>query len=206
MFLNINQIGAYIFSVALLAFAWHRPSFRKLELRLWRLPFGLHVTIIAAIVGLVLYQAFKWPFLAVLNWPVGLLDGCVVWVHEAGHFYWSWANPFFHSLGGTLNEIIFSLGLGIFFYCRGYILLSMLAGAMTAFVLPGIAAYIGDARARKLELLGGDTYGHDWAEILSRLGLLSYDTQIAAIVFYLSFPLLIICCSIYLIKTWQFYR
>ncbi len=206
MFFNLNQIGAYIFSLVLFAIAFRRPSFHKLELKLWRLPFLVHVTIIAAIVGLVLYQAFKWPFLTLFKWPVVLLDGCFLWVHEAGHFYWSWANPFFHSLGGTLNEIIFTLGLGIFFYWRGYVLQAMLAGTMTAFVLPGIAVYLGDARARKLELLGGDSYGHDWAEILSRIGLLSYDSQIAAVVFYLSFPLLIICSSIYLIKTWQFYR
>jgi hypothetical protein len=206
MFLNLNQIGAYVFSLVLIAIVLKRPSFHKIELQLWRLPFLLHIIIISLISGLVLNQAFDWSFLRIFDLPTTLLDACVTWVHEAGHFYWSWAPELLHSLGGTLNEIIFTFGLGLFFYWRGYVLQAMLAGMMTAFVLPGIAAYAGDARARKLELLGGDSYGHDWESIFSTLGLLQYDTLVSAIIFHLTMPLLIICGSIYLIKTWQFYR
>ena len=48
-----------------------------------------------------------------------------------------------------------------------------------------VANYIGDARARVLPLLGGDSSGHDWYALLSGWGMLNYDTTIATLVQFL---------------------
>ena len=48
--------------------------------------------------------------------------------------------------------------------------------------LVNISFYIADANARVLPLLGGDSSGHDWYNLLSGWGLLEQDRLLAQIV------------------------
>ncbi len=62
--------------------------------------------------------------------------------------------------------------------------------------LVNISVYAADARARVLPLLGGNKVYHDWNWILSKTGLLDYDSEIGLIFF--SFAIIIFLITIFL--------
>ena len=123
----------------------------------------------------------------VLVLPTFILYNLNIWMHEAGHIYWSPLGKFFGSLGGTLNEILFPFLAFLWARKKCFFRASALSLYLIAFNLFGIAAYVADARARKLDLLGADSNGHDWGNILGTLGLLSYDASIALVISFLVF-------------------
>jgi hypothetical protein len=100
--------------------------------------------------------------------------------HEAGHIFLSPFGSFLGTLGGTLFQVMIPC-ICTFTFLR----YSNPFGASVALWWTGqnfidMAPYIYDARAQQLILLGGvtgrDAPGyHDWNNILSRLGLLSFD-------------------------------
>ena len=173
---NINLIGAFIFSLVLIAILSKRPSLHKFELELWKIPFVAHIIICLTAVVFFFVYAFKlsdyWVFSIVNN---TLIDGALLWIHEAGHIYWSWGGRFMTILGGTLNEIVFTLGPAAYCFFRDYKLTFCMFLYFFAFSLIGISRYAGDAQARQLPLLGGDSSGHDWYNMLEMIGLLKYD-------------------------------
>lgn len=109
-----------------------------------------------------------------------VVDSFNLVVHEFGH-------PFFGAFGesaglwgGTLAQLLLPLLIaGVFWYQRSA--LSMcLAGVWFFENFLNVARYIADARAQELPLVGGGE--HDWANILSRHGLLDSDLAIASFV------------------------
>ena len=116
--------------------------------------------------------------------------------HEAGHFVFQPFGRFLHVLGGTLGQLLVPL---------------LVAGALLREGDPfGAAAglwwlgesfmdcapYIHDARERVLMLLSGETgqedwEGHDWYQLLGRMGWLRYDHRIARLVWGLGATLLL---------------
>lgn len=111
---------------------------------------------------------------------IPLLDGVNLLFHEAGH-------PLFGVLGwepltilgGTLMQLLVPLlALGTFWFKRDA--LGTAFGGFWAFEnLLNIARYVADARAQVLPLVGGGE--HDWADLLSRWGLLAQDTAIGQV-------------------------
>ncbi len=67
-----------------------------------------------------------------------------------------------------------------------------------------VSVYIGDARAKRLPLLGGNKVYHDWNYLLNKLNLLNYDTTIA-LLFYIS-AILIIVLSLIIPFFWKDYK
>lgn len=135
-------------------------------------------------VGLVaLVIASAWLMLLLKTDQDGFLqvvDSFNLVVHEFGH-------PFFGAFGesaglwgGTLAQLLLPLLIaGVFWYQRSA--LSMcLAGVWFFENFLNVARYIADARAQELPLVGGGE--HDWANILSRHGLLDSDLAIASFV------------------------
>lgn len=110
--------------------------------------------------------------------------------HEAGHVFLSFFGSFLHILGGTLFEIgIPVLITSYFLYQRKYF--SAGFGAWwSATALLGVSIYAGDAQARILPLLGGDSVGHDWFNLLTMLGILQHDQFVAGIFFTISLIIL----------------
>jgi hypothetical protein len=100
--------------------------------------------------------------------------------HEAGHIFLLWASPLWHSLGGTLGQLVVPLALVIAFIAKnrdGFG--ASVCGWWFGHSLVDVAPYINDARKMQLTLLGGETgmevEGHDWNFILEQLGLLNMD-------------------------------
>jgi hypothetical protein len=106
-------------------------------------------------------------------------------VHEGGHLLFGWFGPTLGIWGGTILQWLVPLLLAGYFF-------SQRQPAAFAFCLFFFfenwlytATYMADARAMALPLVsagGSDFVEHDWHTIFSSLGVLRYDTTIAAIV------------------------
>ena len=106
-------------------------------------------------------------------------------IHEAGHWIFMPFGETLTILGGTLMQIIIPVVFaGAFWRQFDYFGLSFCL-VWLGDNLFYVATYIGDARARVLPLLGGDSSGHDWYALLSGWGMLNYDTTIATLVQFL---------------------
>jgi hypothetical protein len=135
---------------------------------------------------------WRLPVLGILGWDGfrhlkdpesgGLFAGITFGAHELGHLIFAWFGEFMTVLGGSLNQVLIPVGVGcLLYYHRDYFGLAG-AGAWLASSLLDLARYIGDARSFDLDLVGfGDNAQHDWAWLLSRLGLLPYDTRLAGL-------------------------
>ncbi len=109
-------------------------------------------------------------------------------VHEGGHLLFGWFGPTLGLWGGTILQwLVPSLLAANFFAQR----------QTTAFTFCAFfffenwlytATYMADARAMVLPLVtagDSDFVEHDWHTIFSSLGVLQYDTKIAAVVSFL---------------------
>jgi hypothetical protein len=106
-------------------------------------------------------------------------------VHEGGHLLFGWAGQTLGVWGGTLLELLVPLLLaGYFFRERQAVGFALCAFLFFENFLY-IATYMADARAMALPLVtagDSDFVEHDWNTIFSSLGILRYDTTVAAIV------------------------
>jgi hypothetical protein len=136
----------------------------------------------AALAWGVFYALFM--LYALIHWGQFLfIDNVNLVVHEAGHPLFGWFGPTLGLWGGTLLQWLVPLLLAAWFYGQrqppGF------AFALFFFFenLLYTATYMADARAMALPLVtvgDPDVGGHDWNNIFSSLGLLPYDTRIAA--------------------------
>jgi hypothetical protein len=113
------------------------------------------------------------------------IDSANLVVHEGGHNLFGWFGPTLGLWGGTLLQWLVPLLLAVYFFRE-----RQLAGfvfCMFFFFENWLytATYMADARAMALPLVTtGDPENveHDWNTIFSSLGVLQYDTTIAAVV------------------------
>ncbi|XZG69917.1 hypothetical protein ACTSKR_14855 [Chitinibacteraceae bacterium HSL-7] len=133
----------------------------------------------ATLAGLALATAWVlWQASTGERW-VPLLDGANLLFHEAGHPLVGLISDRLTVYGGTLAQLAFPLVVLVHFY-RRHDTLGTAVGAL--WLLENglnISRYMGDARAQLLPLVGGGE--HDWTEILSRWGLLQWDTSLAGL-------------------------
>jgi hypothetical protein len=109
-------------------------------------------------------------------------------VHEGGHLLFGWFGPTLGLWGGTILQWLVPLLLAAYFFSQRQ---------TTAFAFCSFfffenwlytATYMADARAMLLPLVtagDSDYVEHDWHTIFSSLGVLQYDTKIAAAVSFL---------------------
>ena len=109
-------------------------------------------------------------------------------IHEGGHLLFGWAGRTLGLWGGTLLQWLVPALLAVYFMTQAHV-----AGFTfcTFFFFENwlyTATYMADARAMALPLVtagNADYVEHDWNAIFSSLGVLAYDTQIAAVVRFL---------------------
>jgi hypothetical protein len=113
------------------------------------------------------------------------IDSANLVVHEGGHMLFGWFGRTLGLWGGTILQWLVPLMLAAYFFRERQ---------LTAFIFCMFfffenwlytASYMADARAMALPLVtagDSDYIEHDWNTIFSSLGLLPYDTRIAAIV------------------------
>jgi hypothetical protein len=109
-----------------------------------------------------------------------LLDHTNLVFHEAGHMIFGLFGRTIGLYGGTMGQLVFPLVALVAFWLRREAVSFAIAGVWFFENYLNIAHYMADARAQILPLVGGG--GHDWNNIFSRWGVLSYDTKIAALV------------------------
>lgn len=109
-----------------------------------------------------------------------LFAGITFGIHELGHLLLSGAGRFLAIAGGSLAQIAAPAAAGLLLLRqRDYFGVSV-AGAWLAFSLYNLATYIGDARRQELPLLGfTEDPVHDWNALLSMLGILTWDSELA---------------------------
>src|SRR6266436_4941267 len=109
-------------------------------------------------------------------------------VHEGGHLLFGWFGPTLGLWGGTLLQWLVPVLLAAYFFSQrqtsGFAFCSFFFFENWLYT----ATYMADARAMVLPLVtagDSDFVEHDWHAIFSGLGVLQYDTKIAAVVRFL---------------------
>lgn len=134
--------------------------------------------------GLIAWLVFYGAFLAHAAFDrdgVLLLNPVNFVTHEAGHLFFGWFGPTAALWGGTAGQLLVPALVALAFAAR-----RDTAGAAfgTFWFFENwldIAVYVADARRQALPLvvIGDPADPHDWHAMLSRLGWLAYDVQIA---------------------------
>lgn len=144
-------------------------------------------------------QTFQWVVGALatvlLAWLTYSRNGWVPWlsnvdlgIHELGHMLTFWAPVLMVQFAGSFLQVAVPLCFAGYFMWRRDRLAVILMLAWAAESLHNVSVYIYDATRMVLPLLGDDGSGdgHDWHNILSRLGLLRQTDGIAGTVLVLS--------------------
>jgi hypothetical protein len=111
------------------------------------------------------------------------IDSANLVVHEGGHLLFRWFGPTPCLWGGTILQWLVPLLLAAYFFRERQLPAFVFC---TFFFFENwlyTATYMADARAMALPLVttgDSDYIEHDWNAIFSSLGILPYDTKIAA--------------------------
>jgi len=113
------------------------------------------------------------------------IDSANLVVHEGGHNLFSWFGPTLCLWGGTLLQWLVPFLLATYFFTQretaGFVFSLFFFFENWLYT----ATYMADARAQVLPLVttgDSDFVEHDFFKIFSSLGVLNYDTKIAAVV------------------------
>jgi hypothetical protein len=113
-----------------------------------------------------------------------LIDHVNLIVHEGGHLLFGWLGTTLGLWGGTLLELLVPFALATYFTFQRHTTGAAFAAFFFFENFLYIATYMADARSQGLPLVTvGDTEAgaHDWFNIFSSLGLLSYDRTIGGV-------------------------
>lgn len=116
------------------------------------------------------------------------IDSANLVVHEGGHLLFAWFGRTLCLWGGTILQWLVPLLLAAYFFSQRQT--TAFAFCLFFFFENWLytATYMADARAMQLPLVttGDPEFAeHDWHAIFSSLGVLQYDTAIAAVVRFL---------------------
>ena len=122
----------------------------------------------------------------------GLFAGITFGVHELGHLVFAPFGLWMSVAGGSLAQILLPIAAGaLMLHHRDYFG-AAITGVWLSASLSNMAVYVADARARELTLLGfGEDPLHDWAFLLTSMGLLQADTTVARVVRLVAFIVLL---------------
>jgi hypothetical protein len=131
---------------------------------------------VRALLLLVLVPYAAWLIFA---YDYHFLDGANLLFHEAGHVVFGLFGQTIGMLGGTLGQLAFPVAAGIQFLASGRPFDACVCGVWLGENVLNVARYMADAQRMALPLVGGEI--HDWNWLLSRIGLLSHCTGLAAL-------------------------
>lgn len=138
--------------------------------------------------GAAAWLAFYGLFLlyALLHKGPGLFTDLVFLpIHEGGHLLFSFFGETLHVLGGTILQLFVPFAIALYFRHERQVYGTAFAAFFFFENFLNVATYMADARAQELPLVtvgDADFVVNDWFVILSKCGLLAYDTRIAALV------------------------
>jgi len=113
-----------------------------------------------------------------------LFTGITLAFHEMGHILFAPFGEFLMFAGGSITQLAIPILAAVLLLWRQKDYFGFaVGGAWLGFSAMNLARYIGDARALELPLVSlGPEAEHDWWYLLSRMGWLRHDTQIAGLV------------------------
>ena len=120
------------------------------------------------------------------------IDAANMVTHEAGHPLFGYLGMTLHLWGGTILQLLIPAALAASFVRMRELMGTAFCSFMFFENFLGIATYMADARSQSLPLISAEGGGeggiiHDWHAIFYQLGLLPYDTRIAAVTRFLGF-------------------
>lgn len=115
-------------------------------------------------------------------WYSTVFSGIDLAIHEIGHILWAPLGEFTGFAGGTLTQLLAPVVAGIVFVRQRDWFAVSFAVCWLGINCFEIVEYAGDALVRQLPLLSPTTGApqHDWAYMLSRLGILRHADTVAA--------------------------
>ena len=121
-------------------------------------------------------------------WVIDTID---LFIHEGGHFFFSFMGRMIYFMGGSLMQMVLP-SLAIYVFLKSS--LRSLIGTLywLGHNMINVSVYIGDAPFRRLPLLGGDNSIHDWNWIFNHTGMMDSAETISGIVLILG---VIACCG-----------
>ena len=131
------------------------------------------------------------------------IDSVNLIIHEAGHVVFMFFGTFMHILGGSLFQVLFPCVFVFYFYRQQEYFSASLVLFWVGQNLLNVSVYASDAIVMQLPLLGGDTSGHDWHNLLQMTGLLNYTAIIGSSIFVAG--ILVIICAIFFSLINSFY-
>ena len=115
-----------------------------------------------------------YAFWLVFAYQFHFIDYLNLFIHEGGHFLFTFFGDLMHVLGGTMAQLLVPLAIALYFLFHRQRYESAFCGLWFGESMMYMARYIGDAQEQILPLFGGGNGGgHDWNWILSRMNLLS---------------------------------
>ena len=105
-------------------------------------------------------------------------------IHEAGHIIFLPFGTFMHILGGSLWQVLFPIIFVLYFLKQRDYFSASLVLFWVGQNLLNVSVYASDSIVMQLPLLGGDTAGHDWHNILTMLGMLKYTYVIGSSIYF----------------------
>jgi hypothetical protein len=133
---------------------------------------------------LILCAVYALYYLITINsWH--FIDNVDLVIHEGGHIVFFPFGTFLYIAGGSLMQIIMpSLFIGYFYRAKDFFAVSLLLNWLAVNFF-SVGRYAADAVVMQLELLGGDSSGHDWHNLLQMTHLLGLTTPIADLIYLL---------------------
>ena len=106
-------------------------------------------------------------------------------IHEGGHLLFGWLGRTIGVMGGTLLQLFVPFAIAVYFMSQRQIPGTVFSAFFFFENFLNVATYMADARRQELPLVtvgDAESVEHDWAFMFGKLGLLDYDTSIAAMV------------------------
>lgn len=173
----LNMICAVIVTIFAIGIYQQKWSPHNMERQLASRPLIMQVAL-PILLALTLWASL-FGMDNILGLPHFAMDQSGLLIHEAGHFYLSWAGTFLHFFGGTLFELGVPAALAIWFFKMGLLRWTSIFIAWLSVGFFGVALYAGDAQDRVLTLIGGTREDHDWYNMLTMLGWLDATSLIS---------------------------
>lgn len=116
--------------------------------------------------------------------PFIFIDYANLFIHEGGHFLFTFLGQFLYMLGGSMVQIVLPCGFFVYFLIKKSFFASSVMLFWIADNIINVSVYMKDAIAMQLPLLGGASI-HDWNWIFGQLNLLPASVVIGSVFFYL---------------------
>jgi len=118
-----------------------------------------------------------------IPFPMWVIDTIDLFIHEAGHFFFSIFGRFVYFLGGSLFQILLPL-VAVIVFARSSLRSLPFTLYWTGQSMVNVSVYIADAPYQHLRLISRHAL-HDWHWLMNSMGAMEYSEDLAGVVNFL---------------------